>query len=112
VKQRATLSAKPMPLLCRAACPKSASGRAITLAVAGSVGVAKQTPARCVERMNRLYEQGADAVRIGDYVRRWWWWVWSGVAQWKEPSARDSSLVSHLRLDRVIYELRFRRRQA
>jgi hypothetical protein len=30
--------------------------------------------------MNRLYEQGADAIRIGDYVRRWWTWVRSGLA--------------------------------
>jgi hypothetical protein len=30
-----------------------------------------QTDRRCVERMNRLYEEGADDVRIGDYVRRW-----------------------------------------
>jgi hypothetical protein len=36
----------------------------------GIVGIATQTVQRCVERMNRLYEQGADAVRIGDYVRR------------------------------------------
>jgi hypothetical protein len=31
----------------------------------------RQTVERCVERMNQLYEQGAGAVRIGDYVRRW-----------------------------------------
>ena len=31
------------------------------------------------ERMNRLYERGADAVRIGDYVRRWQQWVRSGL---------------------------------
>ena len=37
----------------------------------GFVGVAVQTVERCVERINRLYEQGADAIRIGDYVRRW-----------------------------------------
>jgi hypothetical protein len=37
---------------------------------AGIVGVAVQAVERCVERMNRLYEQGADQVRIGDYVRR------------------------------------------
>jgi hypothetical protein len=37
---------------------------------AGLVGIAVQTVKRCVERMNRLYEQGADAVCIGNYVRR------------------------------------------
>jgi hypothetical protein len=45
------------------------------------VGVATQTIQRCVERMNRVYEQRADAVRIGDYVRRWWTWVRSGLAE-------------------------------
>ena len=25
--------------------------------------------------MNRPYEQGANAVRIGDYVQHWWTWV-------------------------------------
>jgi RNA-directed DNA polymerase len=35
------------------------------------VGVATQTVERCVERMIRLYEQGADEIRIGNYVRRW-----------------------------------------
>jgi hypothetical protein len=45
----------------------------------GIVGIAKQTVERCVERTNRLYEQGADAVRIGDYFRRWWQWVRSGL---------------------------------
>lgn len=33
---------------------------------------------RCVERAPRLYEQGADALRIGEYVRRWWKWVRAG----------------------------------
>ena len=45
----------------------------------GLVGIAVQTVERCVERMNRLYEQGADQVRIGDYVRRWCVWVRSGL---------------------------------
>ena len=34
---------------------------------------------RCVERTTRLYEQGADQVRIGDYVRRWCVWVRNGL---------------------------------
>ena len=28
-----------------------------------------------VERLNRLYEQGVNSVRIGQYVRRWVSWV-------------------------------------
>jgi hypothetical protein len=33
--------------------------------------VAKTAFNRFVERIARLYEQGADAVRIGQYARRW-----------------------------------------
>lgn len=39
------------------------------------VAVAAGTVMKFVERMCRLYEQGADAVRIGDYVRRWKSWA-------------------------------------
>ncbi len=34
----------------------------------GLLGVAVQTVVRCVERMNRFYEQGADNVRIRDCI--------------------------------------------
>jgi hypothetical protein len=34
---------------------------------------------RFTERMARLYEQGADARRIGQYVERWWRWAQAGV---------------------------------
>ncbi len=34
---------------------------------------------RCVERIAQLYEHGADALRIGEYVRHWWRWVRAGV---------------------------------
>ena len=49
------------------------------LAATGIVGLAKSTVEKCVERMNELYEQGADFVRIGNYVRRWWLWARSGL---------------------------------
>ncbi len=42
-------------------------------------GIARKTVAGCVERMNRLYEQGADSLRIGQYVRRWLRWVNGGL---------------------------------
>lgn len=45
----------------------------------GLVGVAPSTKARFVERVTRLYEQGAPQTRIGDYVRRWLTWVRSGM---------------------------------
>ncbi len=43
------------------------------------LGVAPKTVERYVERVSRLYEQGADFARIGEYVRHWWRWVRSGV---------------------------------
>ena len=45
------------------------------------------------ERIARLYEQGACAARIGQYILRWVQWLLGGlfdylplfVAQWNEP---------------------------
>ena len=45
----------------------------------GLIGVARQTVERFVERATRLYEQGADIERIGEYVRRWITWVNAGL---------------------------------
>jgi hypothetical protein len=44
----------------------------------GLTGLARKTVAGCVERISQLYERGADAVRIGEYVRRWLCWVNGG----------------------------------
>ena len=41
----------------------------------GLVGVAPTTYERFDKRVNRLYEQGASARCIGDYVRRWYRWL-------------------------------------
>jgi len=30
-------------------------------------------------RLIRLYEQGADEARLGQYARRWWRWTNAGV---------------------------------
>ncbi|TEU19092.1 MAG: hypothetical protein E3J21_04585 [Anaerolineales bacterium] len=43
------------------------------------LGIAPRTIERFEERMARLYEQGADASRIGAYARHWWRWVRAGV---------------------------------
>ncbi len=43
------------------------------------LGVAKKTVERMLEKVSRLYEQGADEVRIETYLLRWWQWVRSGV---------------------------------
>ena len=43
------------------------------------LGVAAKTIERFAERLTRLYEQGADAVRIRAYVRHWRRWVTGGL---------------------------------
>ena len=43
------------------------------------LGIAPPTVERFDERARRLYEQGADAARIDQYVRRWWQWVRAGI---------------------------------
>ncbi len=45
------------------------------------VGVAKKTVDRMMDKVSRLYEQGADLVRIETYVIRWCRWVRSGVGR-------------------------------
>jgi len=44
------------------------------------LGIATKTIQNFLARITRLYEQGADAVRIGEYIRRWWRWVRAGVS--------------------------------
>jgi hypothetical protein len=41
----------------------------------GFLGVARKSIERFLERIARLYEQGADLYRIGQYVLRWLQWV-------------------------------------
>jgi len=43
------------------------------------LGVAQITVDRFLEKVSRLYEQGATECRIGEYIRRWWIWAISGV---------------------------------
>ena len=54
--------------------------------VAEGLRLAVQTKQRFVERATRLYEQGAAASRIGEYVRHWLTWVRSGCLEhvWDE----------------------------
>ena len=49
--------------------------------------MARKTVAGCVERITELYEHGADAIRTGQYVRRWWRWLRSEFAG--NPTGRD-----------------------
>jgi hypothetical protein len=77
------------------------------------LGVAAKTVERFAERVSRLYEQGADSGRIGEYVRRWLSWVQAGLGGariglcavgrfgsvllvWPEVRARSSKLAAIL----------------
>jgi RNA-directed DNA polymerase len=53
-----------------------------TFSTMGLTGIARKTVAGCVERVNQLYEQGADSLRIGQYVRRWLRWVGGGLGRY------------------------------
>ena len=53
---------------------------------AGIVDVARASVQQRGERIGQLYEQGADAVRIGAYVTRWWTWVRSGTGPYLWPA--------------------------
>ena len=52
---------------------------------AGLAGVARRTAEKFVERITQLYEQGVDTVRIGNYVRRWLAWFFSGLSVRQPP---------------------------
>ena len=41
--------------------------------------MAQKTVERMLEKVSRLYEQGAEELRIEAYLKRWWQWVRSGV---------------------------------
>jgi hypothetical protein len=81
-----------------------------SFASAGLVGVARQSVERFVDRATQLYEQGADSVRIGEYVRRWRMWVRSGlnVCVWnsirsKAPCVRSDENKVAVLVHRVVH---------
>lgn len=43
------------------------------------LSIAHITVERMVDKVSRLYEQGADDIRIGTYLKRSWQWVKTGV---------------------------------
>lgn len=43
------------------------------------ISIAPNTMERMVVKVSRLYEQGADNIRIETYRKRWWQWVRSGL---------------------------------
>jgi len=54
-------------------------GYRIESALGLGVSLAWPTLRNPLDKVTQLYEQGADAVRIGGYVRLWWRWVKGGV---------------------------------
>ena len=57
------------------------------------LSIAPKTLANFLERKTQLYEQGADARRIGQYVRNWYRWVRAGIGQ---NSVHDVMRALHL----------------
>jgi RNA-directed DNA polymerase len=47
--------------------------------ISETISVSRPALRRFAERITRLYEQGTDNIRVGQYVRRWWGWVRAGV---------------------------------
>ena len=63
--------------------------------------VARKTVERMVDKVSRLYEQGADELRIEAYLKRWWQWVRSGV-DGVLTAGEGSQLVSLSALSRFL----------
>ena len=61
------------------------------------LGVAARSIGHLAAHVTRLYEQGADSCRIGDYVQRWWGWLEAGlVAERQEATSASPGAVSPL----------------
>jgi RNA-directed DNA polymerase len=56
------------------------------------LSVADQTIERFKERIARLYEQGADINRIGQYVLRWLQWSRAGIPELLKVSSCRSNI--------------------
>ncbi len=57
----------------------------------GLTHIARKTVEKFEERAVRLYEQGADEIRIGAYVRRWRQWATMGLGQFACDAITDSA---------------------
>ena len=70
------------------------------------LGVAKKTVDRMLDKVDRLYEQDADDVRIETYFKGWWQWVRSGVDGFLRAGDRHwSSLVGALHFINAPYKI-------
>ncbi len=56
---------------------------------------------RFAERISRLYEQGADCLRIGEYVKLWFKWVRKGI---RKKDWVGLSMMNGKRLHPSVYE--------
>ncbi len=62
----------------------------------GLLGVSVVAINNCVARISRLYEQGADYVRIGEYMRRWLRWVQLGLEIYGHEMKAKEGIKKHL----------------
>ena len=71
----------------------------------GLLGVSRKAVEKFAERVNRIYGQGADAVRVGEYVRHWWKWARAGLGAaagtvWQTNAAGYACPPTRIRLTR------------
>ncbi len=64
--------------------------------------VAVGTLRRFVDRIARLYEQGADYLRIGLYVKRWWQWVSCGCSDKRIAEMKKARAMMPLPLGELV----------
>jgi len=57
--------------------------------------VAGKTVERLIKHIARLYEQGADSTRIGQYVKKWLQWVHAGTARFQPFYNHQGRLIDH-----------------
>ena len=60
---------------------------------------------RFAERIARLYEQDANYLRIGQYVRCWFQWVWSGISEKRTAKTRKAGAMKPLPLGNAVMML-------
>ena len=63
------------------------------------LSIAAKTVERMVDKVARLYEQGADDVRIETYLKHWCQWVRTGVKGVLTLFAGMFGRVTHLRVN-------------
>ena len=67
----------------------------------GIEGIAQRT-LDSFAHVRRLYEQGADSIRIGQYVQRWRKWLTSGLGRLSVTCARLGTRRIHSQAGRIV----------